>query len=96
MRSMRRIASDRLTKLHTTHKRDITVNQPLYDIPLKRLDGRPLTLAEYKLLPKHDSDVLWNFEKFLVGRDGRIINRFAPDVTPDDRLLIAAIEAALS
>ena len=54
------------------------------------------TLAEYKLLPKHDSDVLWNFEKFLVGRDGRIIHRFAPDVTPDDPLLVAAIEAALS
>ena len=53
-------------------------------------------LAEYKLLPKQASDVLWNFEKFLVGRDGRIIHRFAPDVTPDDPLLIAAIEAALS
>ena len=52
-------------------------------------------LAEYKLLPQHDSDVLWNFEKFLVDRNGQVIQRFAPDVTPDDPMLIAAIEAAL-
>lgn len=54
------------------------------------------SLAQHKLLPKQASDVLWNFEKFLVGRDGRVLNRFAPDMTPDDPLLIAAIEAALS
>ena len=53
---MRKIAPDRLTKLHTTHKREITVNQSLYDIPLKRLDGCPLTLAEFKFLPKQASD----------------------------------------
>jgi len=52
-------------------------------------------LAEYGCSPKQDSDVLWNFEKFLVGRDGEILQRFAPDVTPDDTMLIAAIEAAL-
>ncbi len=53
-------------------------------------------LAEYKLLPQHDSDVLWNFEKFLVDRNGQVTQRFAPDVTPDDPMLIAAIEAALN
>ena len=53
-------------------------------------------LAEYKLLPENDSDVLWNFEKFLVDRNGQVIQRFAPDVTPDAPLLIAAIEAALN
>lgn len=53
-------------------------------------------LAEYKLLPQNDSDVLWNFEKFLVGRNGQVIRRFAPDVTPDAPMLIAAIEAALN
>jgi glutathione peroxidase len=52
-------------------------------------------LAEYKLLPQNDSDVLWNFEKFLVDRNGQVIQRFAPDVTPDNPMLIAAIEAAL-
>ena len=53
-------------------------------------------LAEYKLLPQNDSDVLWNFEKFLVDRNGQVIQRFAPDVAPDAPMLIAAIEAALS
>lgn len=41
------------------------------------------------------SDVLWNFEKFLVGRDGRVVARFNPDVAADDPLLLDAIERAL-
>lgn len=40
--------------------------------------------------------VLWNFEKFLVGRDGQVIARFAPDVPADDARLVAAIDAALA
>jgi glutathione peroxidase len=40
--------------------------------------------------------VLWNFEKFLVGRDGKVIGRFSPEVTPDDPALVAAIESALA
>jgi len=52
-------------------------------------------LAGYNCLPKRESDVLWNFEKFLIGRDGQILGRFSPDMTPDDPLLLAAIEAAL-
>jgi glutathione peroxidase len=40
--------------------------------------------------------VLWNFEKFLLGRDGAPLARFSPDTKPDDPRLIAAIEAALA
>lgn len=39
--------------------------------------------------------VKWNFEKFLVSRDGEIIGRFRTKVTPDDPAIIAAIESAL-
>lgn len=53
-------------------------------------------LAQHNLLPKHPGDVLWNFEKFLVGRDGRVVARFAPDVAPDDPALVDAIEGALN
>jgi glutathione peroxidase len=53
------------------------------------------TLAQHGLLPKHVADVLWNFEKFLVGRDGQVLARFAPDVTPDDAALLVAIQSAL-
>ena len=54
------------------------------------------TLAQHKLLPAAESDVMWNFEKFLVGRDGRVLARFAPDVTPQDTALVAAVESALA
>jgi glutathione peroxidase len=40
--------------------------------------------------------ILWNFEKFLIGRDGAVIARFSPEVTPDDPVLVAAIESALA
>jgi len=42
------------------------------------------------------SDILWNFEKFLVNRAGEAVARFAPDVTPDSDLLVSAIEAELA
>lgn len=53
-------------------------------------------LAQHGLGQKNPSDVMWNFEKFLVGRDGKVVGRFAPDMQPDDPALVAAIEAALA
>jgi len=53
-------------------------------------------LAQHGLGQKNPSDVMWNFEKFLVGRDGKVRGRFAPDMQPDDPVLVAAIEAALA
>ncbi len=41
------------------------------------------------------SEILWNFEKFLVSRQGEVVARFAPDVTPDADVLVAAIEREL-
>jgi glutathione peroxidase len=40
--------------------------------------------------------VKWNFEKFLVNRDGVVVARFAPTVEPDSPEVIAAIEDALA
>lgn len=40
--------------------------------------------------------VLWNFEKFLIGRDGKVIGRFAPHLAADDAALVAAIDSALA
>ena len=40
-------------------------------------------------------DITWNFEKFLVAPDGRVLARFAPRTAPDDPLLVQAIEDAL-
>jgi glutathione peroxidase len=41
-------------------------------------------------------DVQWNFEKFLIGRDGQVAARFAPDVAADDPRLLEAVEAELA
>lgn len=41
-------------------------------------------------------EVLWNFEKFLIGRDGKVVGRFAPDTPANDSALLAAIEQALA
>lgn len=41
-------------------------------------------------------DVKWNFEKFLVGADGRVLARFRPTVVPDSAEVIEAVEAALA
>lgn len=41
-------------------------------------------------------EVQWNFEKFLIGRDGAVLARFAPDVAADDPLLTAAVDDALN
>jgi glutathione peroxidase len=53
-------------------------------------------LRGHGLTPTDDPDVLWNFEKFLIGKDGSVVGRFAPAVAPDDPRLVGAIEAELS
>lgn len=40
-------------------------------------------------------DITWNFEKFLLGPDGRVLARFSPRTAPDDPALVQAIEKAL-
>ena len=41
-------------------------------------------------------EILWNFEKFLIARDGAVVGRFAPTTAPDDAEMLAAIEAQLA
>ena len=43
----------------------------------------------------HDGDIRWNFEKFLIGPDGAVKARFAPQVEPEDPQVTQAIEDAL-
>lgn len=43
----------------------------------------------------YPGDISWNFEKFLIGRDGQVIARFGPTVAPDAPELLAAVEKAL-
>jgi len=55
---------------------------------------RTLTSTETK--PVGKGDISWNFEKFLIGRDGNIIARFSPRTKPDDPEVIEALEKALT
>lgn len=41
-------------------------------------------------------EIAWNFEKFLVDKQGNVIQRFAPDVPPDADVVVSAIEKALA
>ena len=43
----------------------------------------------------HTGDIRWNFEKFLVDGEGRVLRRFDPGVTPDDTRLVEAVESVL-
>lgn len=64
---------------------------------IEKTDGhlKPL-LTQHALLPTNESDVMWNFEKFIVDRTGKVVARFAPDFTPDSEEVTAAIEAELA
>ncbi len=44
----------------------------------------------------HTGDIRWNFEKFLVSGDGKVLARFAPQVQPDAPQVVEAIEKALA
>ncbi|MFI6457250.1 glutathione peroxidase [Streptosporangium amethystogenes] len=57
---------------------------PLYDLLTQTPDGEGKA-----------GDVEWNFEKFLVSKDGEVLARFRPRVTPDDPAVIEAIERSL-
>src|SRR5438034_381567 len=75
------------------------VKFPMFSkIVVKGEDQAPL----YKFLtstqtdPQFAGEVKWNFEKFLISRDGKIVNRFRSKITPDSDQMIKAIEAELA
>ena len=68
------------------------VSFPLYaKIDVNGTDRHPL----YAHLAGED-DITWNFEKFLIDKEGNTLARFEPKTTPDDPDLVAAIEKALA
>jgi glutathione peroxidase len=52
-------------------------------------------LRGYGLTVNDAPELTWNFEKFLVDREGEVVARFAPDMVPTDPILVEAIEASL-
>lgn len=64
---------------------------------LKKDNSKLMSILKEKgLLTGEEHDIKWNFEKFLVGKDGKIIARFAPDIDPNDPVVTTAVEKALA
>ncbi len=59
---------------------------PLYK-HLKSVDAKPVG---------DKGEISWNFEKFLIGRDGKVVARFGPRTSPDDAEVVKAIETELA
>ena len=53
-------------------------------------------LTQTPTTPATSGDIAWNFEKFVIGKDGSVVARFAPPTKPDDPALVAAIDRALA
>lgn len=66
--------------------------------PAARGDGEAFRerLRGHGMVPNEQPELLWNFEKFLVARDGKVVARFVPTTAPDDPALSEAIEAELA
>jgi glutathione peroxidase len=62
----------------------------------KDADGFREKLKGYGMDTGKPSEVLWNFEKFLVGRNGAVVERFSPDIPADDGRLTSAIDRELA
>ncbi len=82
-------------KKFCSEKYDVTF--PLFaKLHVKGAEQHPL----YAALTGKDSpfpgDIKWNFGKFLIGKDGKILKRFEPQTTPDAPEVIESIEAALA
>ncbi len=74
-----------------------SVTFPLFDkLHVKGAEQHPLYAELTGKTSPFPGDVKWNFGKFLVSRDGKILKRFDSKVGPDSPELIAAVEAALS
>jgi glutathione peroxidase len=67
-------------------------------VSVKGEDITPLYqfLTDKSSNPQSGGEIKWNFTKFLIGPDGRVITRFEPEITPDSPQVTSAIEAALA
>ncbi|MBX3111929.1 MAG: glutathione peroxidase [Fimbriimonadaceae bacterium] len=72
------------------------VKFPMFSkIVVKGADTHPLYKWLLAQTPQHQ-DIEWNFAKFLVGRDGKVVARYSPKTQPEDKGLVADLEQALA
>lgn len=76
-----------------------SVTFPMFSkISVKGDDQAPLYkyLTSVDTKPAAKGDITWNFEKFLIGKDGKVVARFAPKTKPDDASVTSAVADALA
>jgi glutathione peroxidase len=77
-----------------TSKYNVTF--PLFDkLEVNGANRHPLYAALAGTESPFPGDIKWNFNKFLIGKDGKILQRFDSKVTPDSEEMTKAIESAL-
>ncbi len=82
-------------KTFCSTKYDVTF--PLFEkVKVKGPEKHPLYVLLTGPASPFPGDVKWNFGKFLVGRDGKILKRFEPGVKPDSPQVVEAIKTALA
>ncbi len=74
-----------------------SVTFPMFDkLEVNGANRHPLYVALAGASSPFPGDIKWNFTKFLIGRDGKILNRFDSAVKPDSEQVTKAIEATLA
>ncbi len=74
-----------------------SVSFPMFDkLHVKGAEQHPLYAALTGKEGAFPGDVKWNFGKFLIGKDGKPLQRFEPKTTPDDTSVVSAIEKAIA
>ena len=62
----------------------------------RTIDDLIETLKGHGIQTNPEPEILWNFEKFIIDRTGKVTARFAPNTTPDDPALVSALEKELA
>ena len=89
--------TDQEVKMFCSTKYNVTF--PMFSkISVKGDDITPLYawLTSKEKDPGFDGDIEWNFGKFLVNHEGKVVNRFHPKVTPDSAEVVAALTCTKS
>ena len=86
-------------EIKTFCSRNYNVTFPMMSkVSVKGADTTPLYqyLTDKGANPKTGGEIKWNFTKFLLDKNGNVINRFEPAVTPEAADLVKAVEGALA
>jgi glutathione peroxidase len=85
-------------EIQTFCRSKYSVTFPMFSkISVTGADKAPLYrfLTDTSAHPKTGGEIQWNFTKFLVDRDGKIMQRFEPEVEPLSHEIVAAVETAV-